>query len=342
MLSFSVWFWKVNSKGDCTVGNLPYLVRGCVVMLIPVAKVLNREMYVVYNTDTNQFDDISGIIYNRQLPVQDYMSCCVYNHANLCTIIGKVGKDYVVNLGDNQAYLIDRDVLNGYSVTNAKIDSLGRLRCMDKLVDLSYLFPDMGIKFLGVLNQQQKSSIGQAKKFFCAYKGQLACCKFSKSNGQDLANEVLIYKTCKLLGVKCCRTVKVVYNGKPAILSFYDYRPDKDIFMSFKQCGKSISEIYDSLSKQDKMEFDKMMLLDYITLQQDRHMSNLAIKNGGIYPLFDNGDCMGVGGVGYFSAELRRYVERLDKQYVRHLVSGWHDRLSNDIMLQQLGVLFSG
>ena len=63
---------------------------------------------------------------------------------------------------------------------------------------------------------------------------------------------------------------------------------------------KSFGEILKSLSDKDKWIFDKYMLLDYILLQEDRHYSNLAVVNNRLYPLFDNGECLGIGSIGYF------------------------------------------
>lgn len=52
------------------------------------------------------------------------------------------------------------------------------------------------------------------------------------------------------------------------------------------------------------------MGLDYIMSQQDRHMSNIALLNRGMYPLFDNGECLGIGTIGFFSQNYRIYMER--------------------------------
>ena len=94
---------------------------------------------------------------------------------------------------------------------------------------------------------------------------------------------------------------------------------NNDIYISFKNLNKSFGEILKSLSDKDKWIFDKYMLLDYILLQEDRHYSNLAVVNNRLYPLFDNGECLGFNSISYFSSNFRSYVERLDKNYLRSL-----------------------
>ena len=77
---------------------------------------------------------------------------------------------------------------------------------------------------------------------------------------------------------------------------------------------------FGNYSKEEKIEFDKMMILDYILSQQDRHYSNIALLNDKMYPLFDNGECLGIGSIGFFSENYRKYVRRLNRNYIKKII----------------------
>lgn len=289
-------------------------------MNIPVCYISGSNTGII-TFDGKHFVDntcISNI--NRELPNQDYMTCEVYNPNNICTIVGRDNRDYIVCFGDNALYRLNRASMNKYRLSNAVIKN-GRLTLIDKVDDLGYRFPDKKIVFGGRLSDTRQSSIGIARKFYGTYEGKLCIIKFSKwSNNKDLINEVKYYKIASILGVRCCKAFLSKYDDKLCCLSFFEYNQSKDMFSSFKKLNKSDSEIYESLSKQEKIEYDKMLLLDYLLLQQDRHKSNIALLNNKMYPLFDNGECLGLGAIGYFSENYRVYVKRLPKSYIKQLI----------------------
>lgn len=295
-------------------------------MEIPVYKLAQYGVIlgtVFYDTKTNKFVDKMAIV-DRDLPIQDYLSCEVVCN-NTVTVVGKdySNGDYIVCFGDNMLYSLRKRELRRYRMTNIKVSRDDKFICIDgKYEDLSYLFPDKNIEFLGMSVYSQESSLGVAKKFTATYKDNICIVKFSKLSSQkDLYNEIKYFKLAKLFGVDCCTVRLSTYFGKKCCISELSYDPTKDVFKSFKSTGRNPMEIYKSFSKEERIKFDKLMILDYMVEQQDRHMSNIAVCNGRLYPTFDNGECLGIGGIGYFSRNFRNYVEKLDKGYIRSIFS---------------------
>lgn len=282
-------------------------------MLIPVCHISNYGIItgsVWFNSSNCQFND--GSTADVALPVQEYLNCTVSNPNRICTVVGKsISRGtFFVCFGDNMVYEIDKSLLLCYNVSNAKL-SRDRKVLLDgdiNKVDLSNMFSS-AIHFISEFKLSQKSSLGIARKFFASYRGKDCVVKFSKGNGQDLRNEIIYKRVADLLGVPCCDVYMEKYFGKDCVVSVYHYDKNKDIFMSFKSTGKQPVEIYNSLNPEEQNIFTKMVVLDYIMSQQDRHMSNIALCNGKMYPLFDNGECLGLGSIGPFSKSFRRIVK---------------------------------
>lgn len=296
---------------------------------------------VWYDTGAGRFLD-GALASGRELPVQDYMDCTL-DGAVVATLVGRVKSrdSFVVCFGDNFLYELYKPQLLQYRLSNGKVAVDGRVVCRDgALQDLGYLFPDSGVVFQKQFFMVQSTSLGVARKFFALYKGHPCIVKFSKrSDGMDLRNEVVYKEVCDKVGVRCCRVRLSEYNGKPCIISLYEYNPVKDVYCSFRQVGRSVSEIYSGLSMVEKDMFNRMMVVDYVLLQQDRHLSNIALLNGGMYPLFDNGECLGLGAISVMSESFRRYVRQLDKGYLRGLFSGGFPNLGYPGSLRCLGEL---
>lgn len=278
----------------------------------------------LFNTKTYKFETTSER-FSRELPELSYIDYQITSKGT-ATILGKVRNEYVVNFGDKQAYLMNKDSIlkAGYKLSNIKIIASGKFISIDgKLDDLSKLFPDTQIKFIGACNTSNKSSIGFADKFIGQYKGKKCVIKFSKPaySNQDILNEFIYYKIATILKIPCCTIYLSEYFGRKCCISMYEYDTNNDIFISFRNTGKSISEIYRSFSQEDRNKFDKMMILDYIVEQQDRHLSNLALVNGHMYSSYDNGECLGIGAQGYYSAQFRKYVEANLKNRIKDLIN---------------------
>ena len=97
------------------------------------------------------------------------------------------------------------------------------------------------------------------------------------------------------LGVPCCPAHRV---DKDAVFSAFLYDFSKEYIVHFRRLfdgARSDNEYRNLIAvrPQYKDDIARMILLDYITRQDDRHLSNIAIKmsSGGesFYPLYDNG-----------------------------------------------------
>lgn len=303
-------------------------------MLIPVCHITrygNICGTIYYDNVNFKFIDTTKVA-DRLLPTQDYLECSTIS-SDICTVVGKNYRynTYVVCFGDNFIYELTRDVLLTYSISNMKLTKGNRLVCLDgKLPDFSDYFPDRKLKFKGLFTAIQASSLGVARKFFAEYGNKSCIVKFSKrSDDLDLINEEKYYSVAKSLGVSCCKANMTSYYNKQCVVSIFSYNRERDLFKSFKSTGLSIRDIYTRFSDSDKNMFNKMMLLDFIMSQQDRHMSNIALCNNRLYPLFDNGECLGIGSISYFSQNFRRYILSLDKDYLRCLAQLSNKSISN-------------
>jgi hypothetical protein len=99
----------------------------------------------------------------------------------------------------------------------------------------------------------------------------------------------------KKLGVPCC---PVYRSDKDTVFSAFLYDFSKEYIVHFRHLfngSRSDNEYTNLLAvrPQYKKEIIQMMLLDFITREDDRHLSNMAVKISGtkesFYPLYDNG-----------------------------------------------------
>jgi len=111
----------------------------------------------------------------------------------------------------------------------------------------------------------------------------------------DVESEVAVYLLAQKLGVPCCPAYRV---GKDTVFSAFLYDFSKEYLVHFRRLfdGARSDNEYRNLvavRPQYKDDIARMILLDFITRQDDRHLSNIAIKmaDGGesFYPLYDNG-----------------------------------------------------
>ena len=111
----------------------------------------------------------------------------------------------------------------------------------------------------------------------------------------DVESEVAVYELGKLLGVPCCPAYKV---NDDAVFSEFLYDFSKEYIVHFRRLfdGPRGDNEYKNLIEvrpQFRDDIIRMLILDFITRQDDRHLSNIAIKisaDGEVfYPLYDNG-----------------------------------------------------
>lgn len=117
----------------------------------------------------------------------------------------------------------------------------------------------------------------------------------------DVESEVAVYLLAKKLGVLCCPATRV---DKDTVFSAFLYDFSKEYIVHFRRLfdgARSDNEYRNLISvrPQYKDDIARMILLDFITRQDDRHLSNIAIKMSAeslrgsktesFYPLYDNG-----------------------------------------------------
>jgi len=111
----------------------------------------------------------------------------------------------------------------------------------------------------------------------------------------DVESEVAVYLLAQKLGVPCCPAYFV---NKDTVFSAFLYDFSKEYIVHFRRLfekARSDNEYQNLISvrPQYKEDISRMILLDFITRQDDRHLSNIAIKisgkNESFYPLYDNG-----------------------------------------------------
>lgn len=112
----------------------------------------------------------------------------------------------------------------------------------------------------------------------------------------DVESEQAVYELANLLGVDCCPAYIV---DKDTVFSEFLYDFSEEYIVHFRRLADDIlrtgNEFRNLLAMrpQYQKEIIKMICLDFITRQDDRHLSNIAVKiaKGGesFYPLYDNG-----------------------------------------------------
>ena len=111
----------------------------------------------------------------------------------------------------------------------------------------------------------------------------------------DVESEVAVYLLAQKLGVPCCPTFRT---DKDTIFSAFLFDFSHEYIIHFRRLfnGERSDNEYQNLINvrpQYEDNIARMVLLDFITRQDDRHLSNIAIKITGnnecFYPLYDNG-----------------------------------------------------
>lgn len=115
----------------------------------------------------------------------------------------------------------------------------------------------------------------------------------------DIEAEVAVYKIAQMLKVPCCPAYLALDRGDLSVFSEFQYDFANDYLIHARRLFKPnevVGELYHQLIEKlpgFKEELQKMIVLDFVTRQTDRHLSNFAFKISGpyvsFYPLYDNG-----------------------------------------------------
>ena len=111
----------------------------------------------------------------------------------------------------------------------------------------------------------------------------------------DVESEIAVYKLAERMGIPCCPAYPVDRN---TMLSEFVYDFAQAYIVHFRRLfdgARSDTEYHNlvNIRPQYKEDIIKMLILDFVTRQDDRHLSNIAVrisKDGeSFYPLYDNG-----------------------------------------------------
>jgi len=111
----------------------------------------------------------------------------------------------------------------------------------------------------------------------------------------DVESEVAVYLLADRLGVPCCPAYRV---DKDTVFSAFQYDFSNEYIVHFRRLFEGVRSDNEyqnliSVRPQYRCDIARMILLDFITRQDDRHLSNIAIKitatGESFYPLYDNG-----------------------------------------------------
>jgi len=99
----------------------------------------------------------------------------------------------------------------------------------------------------------------------------------------DVESEVAVYLLAQKLGVSCCPAYRI---DKDTVFSSFLYDFSKEYIVHFRRLfdgARSDNEYQNLISvrPQYKDDIARMILLNFITRQDDRHLSNIAIKMNG-------------------------------------------------------------
>ncbi|MDR1669627.1 MAG: hypothetical protein LBR76_06690 [Oscillospiraceae bacterium] len=111
----------------------------------------------------------------------------------------------------------------------------------------------------------------------------------------DVESEAAVYGLAQKLGVPCCPAYRI---DKDTVFSAFLYDFSKEYIVHFRRLFDGVRSDNEyqnliSVRPQYRDGIARMILLDFVTRQDDRHLSNIAIKISGgteeFYPLYDNG-----------------------------------------------------
>ena len=111
----------------------------------------------------------------------------------------------------------------------------------------------------------------------------------------DVESEVAVYLLAQKLGLPCCPAYRV---DKDTVFSAFLFDFSVEYIVHFRRLfdGARSDNEYQNLvavRPQYRDEIARMILLDFLTRQDDRHLSNIAVKMNRdgerFYPLYDNG-----------------------------------------------------
>ncbi|MDR2572157.1 MAG: hypothetical protein LBD23_17925 [Oscillospiraceae bacterium] len=161
---------------------------------------------------------------------------------------------------------------------------------------MTEVFSSVFKKRIDLIGSSVDSPEGYNIKRYGVYEGEYGIYKHRISPlHTDVESEVAVSLLASKLGVSACPAVKT---EKDVVFSTFLFDFSSEYIVHFRRLfdgARSDNEYRNlvSVRPQYRDEVARMILLDFITRQDDRHLSNIAIKvsvdNESFYPLYDNG-----------------------------------------------------
>ena len=158
------------------------------------------------------------------------------------------------------------------------------------------VFSSVFLQGIDMIGESVDTPEGYNVKRYGVYEGRYGIYKQRISPlATDAESEVAVSLLGNALAVQVCPVYKV---DADTVFSVFMYDFTKEYIVHFRRLlhGKrSENEYQNMISVRPQLEDDisRMILLDFITRQDDRHLSNIAIKvnsdGESFYPLYDNG-----------------------------------------------------
>jgi len=267
------------------------------------------------------------------LPVYDGITFANIRSSNkIAIVLGKFQDKYVISLGWSTVLTVHKQVLKDFKQTNWYFDSSGKLRLKHgRLKDLSEMFKNDTAQIIDTIIDMADSSSGQQSKAYGTSGDLYGILKYPISiDSKDIEYEVLYYIVGKQLGIPVVRAKIVVVAGRKCVISVFEYDKRKEEFITFYDYidleDISEYELLKRLDPDDLKKYSGYLVLDYIMNQGDRHLRNLGLVDGKLYPLYDNGRCLTMG-IGESSRHRQAVLKNIKSWYnTNKYVKGIIDR----------------
>jgi hypothetical protein len=168
---------------------------------------------------------------------------------------------------------------------------------------ISRVFDSVFLQKIDAEGDSMDTPDGYNIKRYGVYKGKYGIYKKRLSPlSCDAESEIAVYELAKLMKVPCCRACRI---DDDTIFSEFEYDFAKEYIVHMRKLFEGTegsspfvrgeNEYLNLISSRPQFQADfvRMIALDFVTRQDDRHLSNIAIKisaeGESFYPLYDNG-----------------------------------------------------
>lgn len=175
---------------------------------------------------------------------------------------------------------------------------------------------------------------GKGTRAKCYYRNDNGVIMIKNATQQEILSEVITYYIAQALGVACTRyQIKSMFGKECSVCEILtceerELIPCRDILSYYNTNQMNYqSDYYAFFMAIDPINFIKMQILDYVTLNTDRNRDNFGIlayqgKMMGLYPLFDHDSCFKGKSVNgnYFPTGItfKKTLELLKTQYYQY------------------------